>query len=92
MSEKDSKIKELEDLATQGSFDRLKSELYLPSKIVQEIYDLVRIHQSKWILHTDFILHHDGRYITSIESLNSTDSLSEPQNGVSFNPRSYQNV
>ena len=92
ISEKDSKIKELEDLATQGSLDQLKSELYLPSNFVQEIYDLVRIHGSKWILHTDFILHHDGRYITSIESLNSTDSLSEPQNGVFFNPRSYQNV
>jgi hypothetical protein len=74
ISEKDSRIKELEDLAAQGNFGHLNSELYLPEKLAHEIYDAVRIQRSKGIQQIDFILRHDGRHITAVVSLNATES------------------
>lgn len=69
ISEKDSRIKELEDLIAQGNFRQLNSELYLSEKLAREIYNTIRIHGSKGILKTDFILRHDGHNITAVESL-----------------------
>jgi hypothetical protein len=73
IAEKDSRIKELEDVIAQENFRQLNSELYLPQKLAQEICNVIHIHQSEGILQTDFILRYDGLHITAVEGLNTSD-------------------
>jgi len=79
ISEKDSRIKELEHSIEKGNSTKLNSELYLSEKLAEEIYNTIHIHRSEGILKTDFILRHDGYHITSVENLNMLGAESSSQ-------------
>lgn len=73
ISSRDQRIKELEDLTGVNSNRQTNSELYLPAKIAQKIYDIIDINTSTGMTETDFIIRHDGSQIVAVEILNGID-------------------
>jgi hypothetical protein len=76
ISQRDQRIKELECTISQQSNyrEQMYPELYLPHKLAQEIHDIVNENHATKISKIDFILHHDGNNIISVESLSSINS------------------